>query len=62
VLSFVYILASVVLLALGSPWAPPKMTLPWFQIWSWLLFALLSLGLGWLPMHLALRRVRAFEL
>ncbi len=64
VLSFVYIVASVVLLALGSPW-------PWMPTGrspeaatelAWALFLLLSLGLGWMPLHLGLRRVMKFEL
>jgi len=64
VLSFVYIVASVVLLALGSPW-------PWMPSGrsaapatglTWALFLLLSLGLGWVPLHLGLRRVMKFEL
>jgi ABC-2 type transport system permease protein len=62
VLSFVYILASVVMLALGSPWAPPRLALPWFKFWSWLGFLALSLGLGYFPMRLALRRLAAFEM
>jgi ABC-2 type transport system permease protein len=64
VLSFVYIVASVVLLALGSPWpwmgsargaqAPTEL--------AWAAFLLLSLGLGWVPLRMGLEQVRRFEL
>jgi ABC-2 type transport system permease protein len=64
VLSFVYIVVSVVLLALGSPWpwggsarvtvVPPGP--------AWVAFVGLSLLLGWLPLRLGLRRVQRFEL
>ncbi len=63
VLSFLYILASVVLLGLGAPWsnAPGG---------EWLLrsimclsgFGVLSFALGWVPLQAALARVRQFEL
>lgn len=61
VLSFLYIVASIILLAVGSPWSghgrfrPGPTTVCW-GIWlgmSWLL--------GWMPMRLAMRRVRQFE-
>jgi ABC-2 type transport system permease protein len=64
VLSFVYIVASVVLLALGSPW-------PWIgtgraaespTVLAWAAFLVLSWGLGWVPMRMGLKRVRRFEL
>jgi ABC-2 type transport system permease protein len=64
VLSFVYIVASVVLLALGSPW-------PWMGGGrsagsatgpAWAVFLLLSLGLGWVPLRMGLKRVARFEL
>ena len=64
VLSFVYIVASVVLLALGSPW-------PWMGSGrgaqaptglAWAAFLVLSLGLGWVPLRMGLERVRRFEL
>jgi len=62
VLSFLYILGSVVLLALASPWSavssPPKI-----QIIACLVgFGMLSLLLGWLPLRLGLRALRSFEL
>lgn len=62
VLSFVYLLLSVVLLAAGSPWAPPALSAAWLQGWSWGAFALLSIFLGWMPLRLARHRLMTFEL
>ena len=63
VLSFLYIVVSVVLLALGSPWAWGRpggnSVLP--VATSWAGFAVISFGLGWVPLRLGLRRVRSFE-
>ncbi len=57
VLSFVYIVAAVVVLALGSPWGwreePPH---PSAAAGAWLLFVLLSVLAGWLPLRLAFVR------
>lgn len=61
VLSFLYIVASVLLLAVGSPWAGTGQVRPGLTIACWLSFALLSALLGWLPMQLARQRVRVFE-
>jgi ABC-2 type transport system permease protein len=64
VLSFVYIVASVVLLALGSPWpwmGPSRAAQSPTEI-AWATFLLLSWGLGWVPMRMGLRRVSRFEL
>ncbi len=64
VLSFLYIVASVTLLAVGSPWSWARLgepTVGWL-IGSWVAFALLSLWLGWLPLRLGLRKVAVFEL
>jgi ABC-2 type transport system permease protein len=62
VLSFFYILGSVLLLALGTPFEG----FPWqssqLMISGWLGFVLLSFAVGWLPLRLALRRVTQFEL
>jgi ABC-2 type transport system permease protein len=62
VLSFVYILGSVGLLAWGSPWGN-------FGVASYLRslgcmagFVALSFALGWVPLRLGLRRVKTFEL
>jgi ABC-2 type transport system permease protein len=61
VLSFLYILGSVILLAFATPWSGTS-----FPAQSQVLaclggFALLSVGLGWIPLHMGLRRVRTFE-
>ncbi|MEW6157822.1 MAG: hypothetical protein AB1813_10340 [Verrucomicrobiota bacterium] len=61
VLSFLYIVASVTLLALGSPWSPDADQSPAWMAGSWISFALVSWAVGWLPMQLALRRVTRFE-
>ena len=62
VLSFLYILGSVVLLAFASPWSSTNFP-PQRQVLACLGgFAMLSAGLGWIPMHVGLRRVRTFEL
>ena len=61
VLSFVYTLGSVLLLAIGAGGLRNVAT----EIWSVLcvgLFALLSLALGWLPMKLSLHRLKTFEI
>jgi ABC-2 type transport system permease protein len=62
VLSFLYILGSVILLALGAPWslvtgADKLEALAWLTA-----FAGLSLALGGLPLWLALRRVQTMEI
>ncbi len=62
VLSFLYIVASVVLLALGSPWGAFGLPTLRGLLTGQTGFALLSMTLGWLPLKLALRRVRDFEL
>jgi len=62
VLSFVYILGSVVLLALATPWARPASGSFLNTLLYLGAFALLSLGLGWIPLRLGLRKVRTFEL
>ena len=62
VLSFVYILSAVVLLAVATPWT--RADAGSFLRTSACLggFAALSFGLGWVPLKLGLRRVRTFEL
>lgn len=62
VLSFLYIVCSVTLLAIGSPWGWRGETSAAWLWGSWLGFAFLSFVLGWIPFHLGLRRVRSFEL
>ena len=62
VLSFLYILGSVVLLAFTTPWTPTGVV-GFGQLTGCLAgFALLSFALGWVPLQLGLRRVREFEL
>lgn len=62
VLSFLYILGSVILLAKASPLGnatPPPLLRALTCLGG---FVALSLGLGWLPVKLGLRRARDFEL
>ncbi|MDB6029731.1 MAG: hypothetical protein JWM16_69 [Verrucomicrobiales bacterium] len=59
VLSFLYILGSVVLLALAAPWSNLTPTSQGICLGG---FAGLSLLLGWAPMVLALRRVKRIEI
>ena len=62
VLSFLYILCAVVLLAFATPWGRADAG-SFGQTFSCLAgFAVLSLALGWLPLRLGLRKVREFEL
>lgn len=60
VLSFLYIVSSVTLLAFGSPWVRGS-EFGW-MISAWMGFAALSLLVGWFPLKLGLRKVKAFEL
>ena len=62
VLSFFYIVCSIVLLALGSPWGAFTMPSLKYVLGGLTGFAVLSMALGWLPLKLALRRLRDFEL
>ena len=62
VLSFIYILGSVVLLAVASPLTSASNPSPIEIVGCLGGFAALSVGLGWLPVRLGLRRVREFEL
>jgi ABC-2 type transport system permease protein len=62
VLSFLYIVGSVTLLALGSPWGlKGEASVGWILI-SWAGFAAMSILLGWVPYRLGLRRVATVEL
>jgi ABC-2 type transport system permease protein len=62
VLSFLYIVGSVTLLALGSPWGlKGEASVSWILI-SWAGFAAMSILLGWVPYRLGLRRVATVEL
>ena len=62
VLSFLYILGSVVLLAFASPWSSAHYPAHRQVLACLGGFAVLSVGLGWIPLHVGLRRVRTFEL
>jgi ABC-2 type transport system permease protein len=66
VLSFVYILVSVVLLAVSSPWGwKPDMTDPFAgarAASTWTAFVLVSFLAGWFPLRLGLRKVATAEL
>jgi len=61
VMSFLYIVASVLLLAWGSPWRwnPELRDPPVLACFAG--FIALSIALGYVPLRLALRRLRAFE-
>jgi ABC-2 type transport system permease protein len=62
VLSFLYIVGSVTLLAVGSPWGlKGEASVRWILI-SWAGFAAMSILLGWIPYRLGLRRVVTVEL
>lgn len=62
VLSFLYILVSIIALAFGAPWARAGTQPLGILLTAWSAFALLSMLLGWLPLKLALRKVRHIEL
>jgi ABC-2 type transport system permease protein len=61
VLSFLYIVASIVLLAVGSLWSGTGTIRPATTAICWSLWLAMSWTLGWVPMRLAIRRVRQFE-
>lgn len=66
VLSFVYILVAVILLALSSPWGwKPDMTDEFAgarAATTWTAFVLISFLAGWIPLRLGLRKVATAEL
>jgi ABC-2 type transport system permease protein len=62
VLSFVYIVGSVVLLAIGSPWGRYAQHHPGMVYLFQAGFIILSVLAGWLPLKLGLERTRHFEL
>jgi ABC-2 type transport system permease protein len=61
VLSFLYIFASTMLLAVGSPWGWKGGQSPVWLMTCWTGFTLFSMLVGYLPLNLALRRVEKFE-
>jgi len=62
VVSFLYIVASVTLLAMGSPWGWHGETSVAWILGSWAGFAVLSAVVGGIPFRLGLRRVENFEI
>ncbi|HEX3717720.1 MAG TPA: hypothetical protein VH595_07105 [Verrucomicrobiae bacterium] len=62
VLSFLYIVGSVTLLAMGSPWGWRGEASIRGILITWIGFALFSVVFGWIPYRLGLRRVRTFEM
>lgn len=62
VLSFLYIVGSVAMLAFGSPWGWHGETSARWIVSVWAGFALVSLATGWIPYRLGLSRIRNFEL
>jgi ABC-2 type transport system permease protein len=61
VLSFLYIVASVTLLAIGSPWAKEGTQPIPILLACWGAFAIISMLTGWLPLKVALRNAAQFE-
>jgi len=61
VLSFLYIVASVVLLAMGTPWPGASDVELGKVLTGWVGFGLLSVLLGWVPLKLGLKRAAHFE-
>lgn len=62
VLSFLYIVASVTLLAFSSPWLPAGRHHPGQLVLGWAGFATLSVLLGILPLRLGLRHAATVEI
>jgi hypothetical protein len=62
VLSFLYILLTILLLALGSPWSRRGGQNLLWAVGGWGLFCAASVLLGWLPLRLGLKRLRHFEM
>jgi ABC-2 type transport system permease protein len=63
VLSFLYILASVILLAFGAPWSQQRGVEGLIRsVMCLSAFGVLSFGLGWIPLQFGLQRVKEFEL
>jgi ABC-2 type transport system permease protein len=60
VLSFLYIVGSIAILAVGSPWR--EQTIPWVVALGWGSFTVLSLGLGLIPYHIGINRLRHMEI
>ena len=61
VLSFLYIVASVVLLAMGTPWPGASDVELSKVLLGWIGFGFLSVLLGWVPLKLGMKRAANFE-
>jgi ABC-2 type transport system permease protein len=62
VLSFLYIVGSVTLLAVFSPWGGRHGASVRWILAAWSGFIIFSVIVGWIPYRLGLRRVKTFEL
>lgn len=62
VLSFLYIVGSVALLAIGSPWGGRGVSSSAWVISAWVVFVIFSCLIGWIPYRLGLRRAAKFEM
>lgn len=62
VLSFLYIVGSVALLAMGSPWSRWVIREPAYAAAGWIGFALISMLLGLVPLRLGLKRASQMEI
>jgi ABC-2 type transport system permease protein len=63
VLSFLYIVGSVVVLAIGSPWGwRGEESEPGRAAFTWTVFVLVSLLAAWFPLRLGMRRAAVMEL
>ena len=60
VLSFLYIVGSIVLLALASPWRDQQLT--WIIASGWTSFIILSLTIGFLPYRIGVTRLKHLEI
>jgi len=62
VLSFLYIVGSVTLLAIGSPWGGRGAASNSWVVSAWIGFVVFSVLIGWIPYRLGLRRAEKFEM
>ena len=62
ILSFLYIVSSVALLAIGSPWSKMGVSSPIIPLVCWTLFSLMSVGFGVVPLRLSLERAKDIEI
>lgn len=61
VLSFLYIVGSVLILASAAPWSFRRLPQPEALLIGWGVFVAVSFALGFLPFRAGLRRIDAFE-